>query len=65
VEQGSVTSIIGPNEAGKTTTFNLICGEIHPRRGDIFFRGKKTERLPPNKIASLGISRTFQNIRLP
>jgi branched-chain amino acid transport system ATP-binding protein len=64
VNKGSVTSIIGPNGAGKTTTFNLICGEIHPRRGNISFDGKKIDRLSPNQIASLGISRTFQNIRL-
>jgi branched-chain amino acid transport system ATP-binding protein len=64
VEKGSITSLIGPNGAGKTTTFNLICGEIHPHQGKIFFMGTEIDRLPAHQIAALGVSRTFQNIRL-
>jgi branched-chain amino acid transport system ATP-binding protein len=64
VEKGSITSLIGPNGAGKTTTFDLICGEIHPHQGEIFFMGTEIDRLSPHQIAALGVSRTFQNIRL-
>ena len=64
VKEGSITSLIGPNGAGKTTTFKLICGEVHLDQGNIFYKGKKINKLSPHKKASLGLAWTFQNIRL-
>jgi branched-chain amino acid transport system ATP-binding protein len=64
VAPGSVMGLIGPNGAGKTTVFNLITGNHRPDAGTIAFRGQPITRLPPHRIVSLGIARTFQNIRL-
>jgi len=64
VREGEILSLIGPNGAGKTTVFNAITGLYAPAAGDILFRGHPVTRLPPHARAALGISRTFQNIRL-
>lgn len=64
LNQGELVGLIGPNGAGKTTSFNLLTGVYLPTEGDILFNGKRINGLPPFKVTRLGISRTFQNIRL-
>lgn len=64
VEEGKIHAIIGPNGAGKTTLFNLISGTHGITSGDIFFKGKKINRMKPNFRAGSGIGRTFQIVRL-
>jgi branched-chain amino acid transport system ATP-binding protein len=64
VRQGSVHGLIGPNGAGKTTMINLITGLFHPDSGMISFDGRHLEAMAPHQIAALGISRTYQNVRL-
>ena len=64
IEQGSIVSVIGPNGAGKTTFFNCIAGFYRIDAGEIRFDGIPVHALRPDKIAHLGISRTYQNIRL-
>lgn len=64
VDKNQIISIIGPNGAGKTTVFNLISGIYKVDSGEIMFDGKNIVGLPQHEIAKLGISRTFQNIRL-
>lgn len=59
-----ILSIIGPNGAGKTTLFNCLTGFSRPSEGSIHFAGKELSGLPPHEISRLGMSRTFQNIRL-
>lgn len=64
LNRGDLFGLIGPNGAGKTTCFNLITGVYTPTSGKILFKGKEIGGTPPNKIAEMGICRTFQNIRL-
>jgi ABC-type branched-subunit amino acid transport system ATPase component len=63
-KENEISGIIGPNGAGKTTIFNLITGVYPVDSGEIWFYGKNITRLPSHKITDLGITRTFQNIRL-
>ncbi|HSA79119.1 MAG TPA: ABC transporter ATP-binding protein [Nitrospirota bacterium] len=64
VDQGSIKALIGPNGAGKTTLFNLISGVLPPDSGTITFNGTKVQGLMPHQVASRGMARTFQHIRL-
>ncbi len=64
VESGAVHGLIGPNGAGKTTLINLITGLFHPTSGAIRFEGRPLEAMAPQDIARLGITRTYQNVRL-
>jgi ABC-type branched-subunit amino acid transport system ATPase component len=64
VEQGSIHGLIGPNGAGKTTLVNVITGYVPFQSGHAWLQSDKLTGLPAHRIAALGISRTFQNIRL-
>jgi branched-chain amino acid transport system ATP-binding protein len=64
IDPGQIRGLIGPNGAGKTTIFNLITGIYHPTEGEILLDGESITRLEPNQIASRGLGRTFQNLRL-
>jgi branched-chain amino acid transport system ATP-binding protein len=61
---GEVVSIIGPNGSGKTTTLNLISGILTPHHGTIELDGESIAGLPPERIALIGLTRTFQNGRV-
>ena len=61
---GELIGLIGPNGAGKTTIFNLVCGVYRPSRGEIRIQGRNAVGLFPHQVTTLGIARTFQNIRL-
>jgi len=64
VAKGEVFTIIGPNGAGKTTIFNLMSRIYEPSGGTLTFDGRDITAVPPHRIATLGIARTFQNIEL-
>jgi branched-chain amino acid transport system ATP-binding protein len=64
VKENSIQSIIGPNGAGKTTFFNCITGFYTPEEGEVFFNNHNLTGLSPDRVTKLGISRTYQNIRL-
>ncbi len=64
VGANELVGMIGPNGAGKTTVFNIITGVYNPTEGDVEFNGRSVVPLKPYQVAELGISRTFQNIRL-
>lgn len=64
IEPGQIRGLIGPNGAGKTTIFNLITGIYTPSEGQIHLEGQDLIGLQPHQVASLGLGRTFQNLRL-
>jgi branched-chain amino acid transport system ATP-binding protein len=64
VNAGEILGLIGPNGSGKSTMVNLICGLFPLTAGRVVFKGRDISSLPPHERVSLGIARTFQNIRL-
>ncbi len=62
--EGEILGLIGPNGAGKTTCFNVMSGVYKPTSGEVRFDGARVSGRKPHQISHLGISRTFQNIRL-
>jgi branched-chain amino acid transport system ATP-binding protein len=64
IPRGAIVSLIGPNGAGKTTFFNTITGLYKPTSGRLWFNGHSIAGLNPARVTTLGIARTFQNIRL-
>ena len=64
VTQGEIFGLLGPNGSGKTTTINLISGELSATRGHVFLESSRITRFPPDRVAEAGIRRTFQNGRV-
>jgi branched-chain amino acid transport system ATP-binding protein len=64
VKEKAIHSVIGPNGAGKTTFFNCVTGFYTPEEGEILLDGKNITGLSPDRVTHLGVSRTYQNIRL-
>ena len=64
IRENEILAIIGPNGAGKTAFLNCINGFYKPQKGQIYYEGQKITHLRPDKLAKLGIARTFQNIEL-
>jgi len=64
VRKGTITALIGPNGSGKTTLFNLVTGGMQADSGQIWFEGRRIDRMPPWKRGHLGLGRTFQVTRL-
>jgi branched-chain amino acid transport system ATP-binding protein len=64
VRDNEITAIIGPNGAGKTALLNCINGFYKPQKGEIYYDGQRITRMRPDRLAKMGIARTFQNIEL-
>ncbi|MBF0318475.1 MAG: ABC transporter ATP-binding protein [Nitrospirae bacterium] len=64
VDEHEITGVIGPNGAGKTTLFNIITSVFTPSSGNVYLHGKTITALKSHVINKMGVSRTFQNIRL-
>lgn len=64
IEENSISSVIGPNGAGKTTFFNCVTGFYKVDSGEVMFNGLSIQNRRPDEICQVGISRTYQNIRL-
>jgi len=63
MEQGMIMGLIGPNGAGKTTLFNCITGYYPPSKGEVLFKGVKTNGMQPDQVCRLGMVRTWQKVR--
>jgi branched-chain amino acid transport system ATP-binding protein len=64
IRENEILAIIGPNGAGKTCILNCINGFYKPQKGEIYYDGQRITRMRPDKVAKMGIARTFQNIEL-
>ncbi|MGE7990995.1 ABC transporter permease subunit [Pseudomonas sp. NPDC089554] len=64
VHSGEILALIGPNGAGKSTLFNQLSGVDTPTSGDVLFRGQRINGIPSRKVARMGMSRTFQHVKL-
>ena len=64
VKKGEITGVIGPNGAGKTTLFNIVSGIYNQTAGSVFLGDRNVSGFPPEKLATMGMVRTFQNIEL-
>jgi branched-chain amino acid transport system ATP-binding protein len=64
VPKARIHAVIGPNGAGKTTLFNCLTSFVQPSAGEIWLNGGRIDGLRPDRVATLGIARTYQNIRL-
>ena len=64
VRAGEILGLIGPNGAGKSTTFNLVTGVLPATRGEVVLLGQRIESLRSREIARLGVSRTFQHVKM-
>ena len=64
LNKGDILGLIGPNGAGKTTLFNLIAGQFNPSSGQIIFENKDITHFRPDKVAKVGIARTFQIVQV-
>ena len=64
VHPGIIQAVIGPNGAGKTTFFNVVSGVFKPSGGEVLFDGSRISGSLPHRIASRGLTRTFQNLQL-
>jgi branched-chain amino acid transport system ATP-binding protein len=64
IDSGEIVAIIGPNGSGKTTFFNVISGILPVSSGKIFFKGEDVTKRKAHEMAKVGLTRTFQNIRL-
>jgi branched-chain amino acid transport system permease protein len=64
VRKGTITALIGPNGSGKTTLFNVVTGGMHADKGEVYFDGRRIDRMRPWRRGHLGLGRTFQVTRL-
>jgi branched-chain amino acid transport system ATP-binding protein len=64
IDEGELVAVIGPNGAGKTTLFSMLSGGLAPTSGEVRFDGRSIAGSTPERVAHLGLVRTFQNLRL-